>query len=202
MMTSSNLSVHVSIKNGFFHIKITDLQVAPRVRSSSVPRSFKPEAFKVLQSTTPELQPRGNDKPIEDIDVEPPQLVKLTLPLTLQSLKKREAWADMNTDDEADTDDEDFLRTRSESTKCSTCDTEIGSMSGDAPSPASTCAMLSVKEKTALRLKATPFLPGKPRHTGKQSSKPQQAHKFPPRPEAFTALKLAAPWQSAPRGRT
>jgi len=171
MMTSSNFSVDVSIKNGFFHIKITDLQVAPRVRSSSVPRSFKPEAFKVLQSTTPELQPRGNDKPIEDIDVEPAQLVKLTLPLTSQSLKKREAWADINTDDEADTDDEDFLRTRSDtrSTKCSTCDTEIGSMSGEAPSPASTCAMLSVGLQTTLRLKATPFIPGKPRHTGKHS---------------------------------
>lgn len=162
-MTSTMPGISLFIKNGFFHFK--NMEVSSRVRSSSVPPDFRPAAFptKVPDLTTPEASPRQHVAPIHEVDnIEPAQRVKPTpLPFDSQRLQQRKAWADISSDDEAS--DDELCRTRSDSTKCSSSDSDNSSMHGEAPSIASTCATPCGHSKTPLSAKAAPYQPGCPK---------------------------------------
>jgi len=200
-MISTMPTISIFAKNGFFHVKLSE--TSSRVRSSSVPPEFSPEPF---QTMTPKLTtPPEYHKSCQAIDnSEPPHLLKMTpLPIRARQLQNRKAWADMGTDDEAETTDDELPRTFSNDTKCSSADVDDSSICGEAPSIASTCATPIRTSNTPLSAKANPFQPASrsgPRQVSLSAkaipfqpasrSKPRQVPKFFPQDDAAAVMSL------------
>lgn len=151
MMTSPSFLV----KNTFYD---EEPSAEPTLkRSSSVPRNFSPAVF--LTGLSMALPPQAVDEPIDDFDdfddFEPGGALKWnTLPFKSLKLEPAEPW----TDDDAETTDDELLRTSSDATKYSS-ESEMWSTCSDVPSPVPTCASIKGVQKTPLTSKAAPFTP-------------------------------------------